>query len=757
MLQHPRLKYCYHAEFLEENRVFLLSEKDNTILSGELYRDVLAQVKEDGMTLPNLMSRLQDRYSFQEIVSALNVLESEGYLTGSTSCLSREESAYWNSIGIHSHTLPGILEAKPVSLEFLVDLPREIFLREFQRNGIKTGPGGELRVVVTDDYQREELGQINQTSIDANQPWMPVKPYGMELWFGPVFIPGETGCWECLRQRLRNNRPMDGLYSSLKNTGDLPPRPAAALHLTMQIAANQATLEIIKWLYFGRNNRVEGKIVTYDTRELTSREHVLVKRPQCSVCGEDQYKKGNRRHPLPITPQNKKETCICMQGGYREVPPEDTYEKYKHQISPITGVIQTLKPYFPHHGAPVYNYYSGINVAMQSKTLYWLNFHIRGTNGGKGSTWSQARAGAMCEAIERYSSTYQGDEYYIDGSFRDLGKDAIHPNACMNFSENQYRNREETNQKCPRFYALVPRPFDETLPMQWTPVYSLTKQAFKYLPSCFCYARCPEEDPFNCFCYPDTNGCAAGNSIEEAILQGFLELVERDSAALWWYNMLPKPAVDLHSFNHPYFFRLIEYYRKLNRNLYVLDLTADMQIPAFGAISHRGDGQKGEIIFGFGAHVDAKLAIERALVELNQILPIVQVPETMKEKGMYRIKDETFLHWLDTAFIENHPHLAADESIPMKKAADYPRLCRPNIYESLVFCINSAAGQGLEILVLDMTRPDIGLNVVKVMAPGLRHFWKRLAPGRLYDIPVKMGWLEKPLKEEELNPAGLFI
>jgi ribosomal protein S12 methylthiotransferase accessory factor len=39
----------------------------------------------------------------------------------------------------------------------------------------------------------------------------------------------------------------------------------------------------------------------------------------------------------------------------------------------------------------------------------------------------------------------------------------------------------------------------------------------------------------------------------------------------------------------------------------------------------------------------------------------------------------------------------------------------------------------------------------------LRHFWKRLAPGRLYDIPVKMGWLDAPLKEEELNPIGLFV
>jgi len=42
----------------------------------------------------------------------------------------------------------------------------------------------------------------------------------------------------------------------------------------------------------------------------------------------------------------------------------------------------------------------------------------------------------------------------------------------------------------------------------------------------------------------------------------------------------------------------------------------------------------------------------------------------------------------------------------------------------------------MEFLVLDQTRPDIALPVVKVIVPGLRHFWPRFGPGRLYEIPV---------------------
>ena len=56
-------------------------------------------------------------------------------------------------------------------------------------------------------------------------------------------------------------------------------------------------------------------------------------------------------------------------------------------------------------------------------------------------------------------------------------------------------------------------------------------------------------------------------------------------------------------------------------------------------------------------------------------------------------------------------------------------------------------------MVLDQTRPDVEVPVVRVTVPGLRHFYRRFAPGRLYDVPVKLGLREQPLSEDELNPA----
>jgi ribosomal protein S12 methylthiotransferase accessory factor len=49
------------------------------------------------------------------------------------------------------------------------------------------------------------------------------------------------------------------------------------------------------------------------------------------------------------------------------------------------------------------------------------------------------------------------------------------------------------------------------------------------------------------------------------------------------------------------------------------------------------------------------------------------------------------------------------------------------------------------------------MPVVKVIVPGLRHFWAKFAPGRLYDVPVELGRLEKPTAYEDLNPISMFL
>jgi ribosomal protein S12 methylthiotransferase accessory factor len=72
--------------------------------------------------------------------------------------------------------------------------------------------------------------------------------------------------------------------------------------------------------------------------------------------------------------------------------------------------------------------------------------------------------------------------------------------------------------------------------------------------------------------------------------------------------------------------------------------------------------------------------------------------------------------------------------------------------EQVMACVDAVRRARLDLLVLDQTRPDIGVPVARVIVPGMRHFYRRFAQGRLYDIPVKLGWLDRPTPESELNP-----
>jgi ribosomal protein S12 methylthiotransferase accessory factor len=75
-----------------------------------------------------------------------------------------------------------------------------------------------------------------------------------------------------------------------------------------------------------------------------------------------------------------------------------------------------------------------------------------------------------------------------------------------------------------------------------------------------------------------------------------------------------------------------------------------------------------------------------------------------------------------------------------------------NTRDQVIACVDVADRAGLDFLVLNQTRPDIEVPIVRVIVPGLRHFYRRFAPGRLYDIPVKLGLLDRPRLESELTP-----
>jgi ribosomal protein S12 methylthiotransferase accessory factor len=274
----------------------------------------------------------------------------------------------------------------------------------------------------------------------------------------------------------------------------------------------------------------------------------------------------------------------------------------------------------------------------------------------------------------------------------------------------------------------VPGPFDEQTVIDWTPVWSLTGKRHRLLPTALLYFNMPHSHAGGRL-RADSNGNAAGGSLEDAVLQGMLELVERDAVALWWYNRARMPGVDLDAFADPWIGELRAVHATLGRDVWVLNLTSDLRIPAMVALSRRTGDPREQIMLGFGAHVDPRIALRRALCELNQMMPAVLSEGPDDEIDRH---DSDIATWWREATVHNQPYLLPDPARQPSRPTDFIYRRQPDVTTDVRAIQYHLEAIGLEVLVLDQTRLDIDLPVVKVIVPGLRHFWARYGPGRLY-------------------------
>ena len=479
-----------------------------------------------------------------------------------------------------------------------------------------------------------------------------------------------------------------------------------------------------------------------------------MRRPQCLVCGDPALYRADRR-PAAVR-LRPSPAGIDSSGGVRSVAPEATLARYRHLVSPVSGVVTWVERTTEEADGWLHVYWAGTNHGLQSRKLSSLRRSLRSKSAGKGSTREQSEVSALCEAIERYSSAFHGDEVRGRKRFADFARDAdgaaVHPNDVQLFSERQLDDAESINAKG-HPYNIVPPRLDPEAEIDWSPVWSLTRERHCYLPTSMLYGT-PAEQRGSTDFIADSNGCAAGNTLEEAILQGFFELVERDAFSIWWYNRLAMPGVDLESFGDDYLASAPDQYRRRGREMWVLDVTADLGVPTFVAVSRRTGGETEDIIYGAGAHSDSRIAALRAVCELNQCLTWLPRPDG--KASVPAIDDPLALWWWKTAKLADHPYLAPAAGGRTDASADRPVANTVDARDEVERCRAVVEARGMEFLVLDQTRPDIGMPVARVIVPGLRHFWPRFAPGRLYDVPVAMGWRDRALAEDELNPVPVI-
>jgi ribosomal protein S12 methylthiotransferase accessory factor len=715
--------------------VCLYSEHRKFFLHGKLYSE-LATALAGGKSLAQIVREVSQEFPIDKIVEAINRLVERRYIVRKTRSSADTVAAYWANLGVASNVAEQNLRKCRVRIQSInVKGAKElvIALRKLGAHVVKGT--ADLTVTLVNDYFEEHLENLNRKHLSDRTAWLLVQPSGIFPLVGPVFRPRQSGCWTCLADRMKRNREVKAMLER-KQARRIVVSPLAKGQVG-QSGIQFAALEIAKAIATGFRTDLRDHILSLDLLGSAIAKHYVAARQQCPSCGQAKLR-DPRRAPVPIKLAGGT-NLVETSGGFRTVPSRATVLRFRKHVSPITGVVSRLEPI--NADLPLNtNYYATHNFSAPAKSVDELREGLSGGSFGKGSTAEQGEASALMEAIERYSGIFQGDEIRVAKRFTNFAPGAaIPPNEVLLFSDAQYRRGlapimgQDVTPTAP--------PFDPSAQIEWSPVWSLRDECFKYLPTSLLYFFYTG-GPAACSIHADSNGCAAGNTIEEAIVQGFLELVERDSYAIWWYNRLQRSELDLSGFEEPYVRDLKALLAETGRRLWVLDITSDLGIPSFVALSHAVQNGADFVEYGSGAHFDPRIALLRALTEVNQFLSI----------GLIGARNASLRYDEATPFcLRDHPYLKPNGHALVRPERDsvFGHLDRR---EQVMACVNLAKRYGLDFLVLDQTRPDIEVPVVRVIVPGLRHFYRRFAPGRLYDVPVKLGLLDRALSENELNP-----
>lgn len=733
------------------NEIYLITDTDELRLTGELFCDLAAHL--DGtMTVAQITERMlaDETATAEEVPAAVQIMRDRGFVVDAREHADPENlfALWW---GVDNHEK---ISGTSVYVTSVGANPTAALTAALGEHGLNIATDirrADYAIVLTDDYLNPDLPAAINDINKTGAPVLLANLAGARPTVGPWL--GEPGpCLECLANRLRFNRQVEKrLLAPEDRMGPVAHGWTAG---TATHGATEAALAVKRRAtgFPDANAHADESVAHMLVIDHTTGErsvHHVVRRPQCPKCGD----------PLTVESEHH---VITLEGGaldakddgsYRKLTPQQTIDRYGHHVSRRTGVVEQLRR-TSDEASVIHVVESGINLATVRKGAKACGF--RQSAGGKGTTAEQARAGALAEAIERFAATYTGEEPTIVGSKDSLGDAAIDPRTMTLFSAAQYADREHWNETHKGMHK-VPMEFDPSVEMEWSPAWSLTRNSRVWIPTPSAFYLYGGAYPPN-GCAADSNGNAAGTSMEDAILQGFFELVERDAVATWWYNKIQRPAADLDAyashFDEKYLHQVREHYAaELDRDLWVLDITSDLGIPSFVAASMAREGRP-RVLLGFGAHRDPRGALLRAITEMNQMLGMIPAMEHVHHEEDIKAGLNPEAAWWRLESLEDHPYVFPQGNAvgPEAHAHDWTTDGKANVERVAALVEN----QGMELHVMNMTHPDVGMPVVKVMVPGMRHFWPRYAPGRLYDVPVTMGWRSSALTEAELNQTPIF-
>lgn len=361
----------------------------------------------------------------------------------------------------------------------------------------------------------------------------------------------------------------------------------------------------------------------------------------------------------------------------RSVPPEETLRRAR-EVIPVAGITRVAEiTSLDRVGIPVF---SSIRPTAATGAVSVYN--------GKGATRIEAEVSAVMEGIERYSGE-MNDQKPLIGRYSEVSarETAINPKDLI-------------------LPPLVPA--DIAIPWVWG--YDIMREEEVLVPAHAVYHPLPVT--YGRIFRTNTNGLASGNTLEEATFHALMEVVERDAWSL--VEAARRTAPRIEGITDRFAADLLAKFADAGVAVTLRDITSDIGVPTVAAVADDLVLKDPALLtIGMGSHTSAQIAVLRALTEvaqsrLTQIHGAREDTDTadVRRKIGYERTKRLNRHWFtdgDTLEFAAMPSFDSDDFL-----TDINRV------------LDRLAAAGLSrVVVVDLTRPEIGIPVVRVVVPGL--------------------------------------
>ena len=372
-----------------------------------------------------------------------------------------------------------------------------------------------------------------------------------------------------------------------------------------------------------------------------------------------------------------------FEGTHRVIPPQKTIENNEGKLKTagITRIADITD--LDRIGLPVYTAirptaeYGGVSIY-----------------GGKGISKDHAKASAIMEGFERYSAERQDSDEVIVKKESELTEDYINPRLLNLPKELEKKDISNFN-------------------IEWSKATDLITDKEYLIPSNAVYHPYTHDDNINSLFKSNTNGLASGNVLEEAILHGIFEVIERDAWSIFELTHKNYAQINLDTIESKTVNENIEKFTSKGINIKLMDFTADIKVSTIAASADDTvTRDAGLLTLGIGTHLDPEIAILRALTEVAQSRA-TQIngaredtvrADFAREAGYERMKR------INRFYFKQEEEQINLDSIENKSTT--------SINKDLEIVKDELVSNDIKhILYHDLTRPELDVDVVRVIIP----------------------------------------